>query len=103
MKQGNAEVIGLTALTWLIGNDELLPVFMGATGAGVDDLKAGANSPEFLGSLLDFLMMNDAWVVDFCDANGLDYEQPMRARQALPGGMDTSWTRPKFAKKGKEL
>jgi hypothetical protein len=36
--------------------------------------------------VLDFLLMDDAWVVAFCDAAGLPYEAPMRARAALPGG-----------------
>jgi hypothetical protein len=37
-------------------------------------------------------MMDDVWVVQFCDAAGLAYEVPMRARQSLPGGADVSWT-----------
>ncbi len=87
-----AEVIGLKALAWLMTNDELLPVFMGATGAAEADLRENAGDPEFLGSLLDFLTMDDAWVVQFCDQAGLDYEVPMRARMALPGGAQVHWT-----------
>jgi hypothetical protein len=37
-------------------------------------------------------MMDDAWVVAFCDAAGLPYEAPMRARAALPGGGQVHWT-----------
>ena len=51
-----------------------------------------ATEPEFLGAVLDFLMMDDAWVVGFCDAQGLKYETPMMARAALPGGAQMSWT-----------
>ncbi|MGO4915802.1 DUF3572 domain-containing protein [Pseudogemmobacter sp. W21_MBD1_M6] len=92
MKQDQAETIALRVLGWLVGNDDLLPAFMGATGAADEDLKARATEPEFLGSVLDFLMMDDVWVVQFCDAAGLAYEVPMRARQSLPGGADVSWT-----------
>ena len=87
-----AEQTALMALTWLVGNDELLPVFMGATGAGADDMRAGAANAEFLASVLDFLMMNDAWVIAFCDAQTLPYDAVMKARQSLPGGADVSWT-----------
>jgi hypothetical protein len=87
-----AEVIALKALAWLMTNDELLPVFMGATGAAEADLRASAADPEFLGSLLDFLTMDDAWVVEFCDQAGLSYEAPMMARMALPGGAQVHWT-----------
>ncbi len=92
MKQESAETIALNALGWLAGNDELLPVFLGATGATEDDLRSRAADPAFLGAVLDFLTMNDAWVVAFCDQAGLDYDTPMGARQALPGGDQVHWT-----------
>ncbi|UWQ06851.1 DUF3572 domain-containing protein [Aliiroseovarius crassostreae] len=92
MKPEDAEVIGLTALTWLVGNEELLPVFLGASGAGIDDLKQGAGNPEFLAAVLDFLTMDDDWVVEFCRANTLPFDGPMRARHALPGGGQMNWT-----------
>ncbi len=88
----SAETIALQALGWLAANEELMPVFLGATGASVDDLKAQAGDPAFLGSVLDFITMDDAWVVSFCDTIGLDYTQPMMARQALPGGAQMNWT-----------
>ena len=89
---GNGEKIALKALLWLLGNDDLLPVFMGATGVGAEDMRAGAQDPVFLASVLDFLMMDDAWVVAFCDTEAMPYEAPMRARQSLPGGGDVHWT-----------
>lgn len=92
MQRDAAETVGLRALAWLAGNDELLPVFLGSTGASLDDLRAGAGDAAFLGSVLDFVMMDDAWVVAFCDAAGLAYEAPMRARAALPGGGQMHWT-----------
>lgn len=92
MKQESAETIGLRALGWLAGNDELLPVFLGSTGGDIADLRAGAGSPEFLAAVLDFITMDDTWVMAFCDAEGLAYDQPMAARQALPGGGDMHWT-----------
>ena len=91
-KQEFAETVGLQCLAWLISNEGLLPVFMGATGISEADIKERAQDPDFLASVLDFLMMDDAWVVAFCDANGLSNETPMRARAALPGGMQVEWT-----------
>jgi len=91
-KPSNAEIIALRALEWLAGNDELFPVFLGATGASVNDLANSARDPEFLGSVLDFLVMDDAWVIAFCDDAGLAYEVPMQARAGLPGGANMHWT-----------
>lgn len=90
--QESAETLGLQALAWLAGNEELLPVFLGSTGASVEDLRHGAGQPEFLGSVLDFLLMDDDWVIAFCDAVGAPYTRPAEARAVLPGGAATHWT-----------
>ena len=87
-----AETVGLKALAWLAGNDELLPVFLGATGANAEDLRNQAGDPAFLASVLDFVTMDDAWVTAFCDSAGLSYDTPLRARQALPGAEQVHWT-----------
>jgi hypothetical protein len=92
MSQESAETVALQALGWLAGNEDLLPVFLGATGASEADVRSGASDPAFLGGLLDFLMMDDAWVISFCDSVSMPYERIMQARYALPGGEQVSWT-----------
>lgn len=88
----SAEVIALNALGWLAGNEDLLPVFQGSTGASEGDIRAGARDPAFLGSVLDFIMLDDVWVVDCCTVLGIANETLMAARQALPGGEQVNWT-----------
>lgn len=92
MSQESAEVVALQALAWLAGKEDLLPVFLGATGASETDVRAGAADPTFLGAVLDFILMDDAWIKEMCDANALSYEMPMTARAALPGGEAVHWT-----------
>jgi hypothetical protein len=92
MQAAAAETVALQALAWLVGNDDLLPVFLGASGAGLAELAAGAGQPELQAAVLDFLLMDDAWVTAFCDAAGLRYEDPLQARMALPGGQVDHWT-----------
>lgn len=92
MSPDEAETTALRALAWLLANEDLLPVFLGATGAGPDDLRARAADPEFLGAVLDFLVMDDAWVIGFCTDAGLPFDRPVAARAALPGGAQTHWT-----------
>lgn len=92
MTQDLAETVALEALGWLAGHDDLLPVFLGASGASEADLRARAADPEFLGAVLDFVAMDDAWITAFCDARGIGYDVPMRARAALPGGTEMHWT-----------
>ena len=92
LSQDAAELLAINALSWLVGHDELLPVFLGATGAGEDDLRARAKDAEFLASVLDFLLMDDAWITEFCQSDGYNHDFPIRARAALPGGAQINWT-----------
>lgn len=87
-----AEKLAIDALAWLAANDELCPVFLGSTGAAAEDLRSLAGDPAFLASVLDFITMDDAWVIAFCDSEGLKYEDPLRARYALPGAEQVHWT-----------
>ncbi len=92
LSRDSAELLAIEALSWLLTNDDLLPVFLGSTGANADDLRARAQDPDFLASVLDFLLMDDAWIMAFCQ--GADYtpDFPLRARAALPGGAAVNWT-----------
>ncbi len=92
MTPDRAETIALRALTWLVGHDDLRPVFLGATGASPEDLRTRVGEPSFLAAVLSFLTMDDAWVVAFCDAEGFAYDEPLRARHALPGQGEVHWT-----------
>ncbi|KIC47104.1 hypothetical protein RA28_05235 [Ruegeria sp. ANG-S4] len=88
----SAETLALNALSWLVGNEDLLPVFLGATGASAQDLRDRAGEAEFLASVLDFITMEDAWVVAFCDANSVPYDLPSQARLVLSGNSEMHWT-----------
>ena len=92
MSPDRAQTIALQALAWLVANDDLCPTFMGATGTSIDDLRNRVGEVEFQTSVLDFLTMDDAWVMAFCDDAGLPYEDPLTARYALPGQGQVHWT-----------
>lgn len=87
-----AETLALQALAWIAGQDDLLGAFLGASGMSEGDLKKSAGSPEVLGAVLDFLMLDDAWVIGFCDTIHLPYDRVAMARAALPGGQQHHWT-----------
>jgi len=92
MQSQQAETLALQALQWLADDDELCGLFLGSSGLAVADLHAAAGDSAFLGSVLDFVLMRDDWVIRFCDACDLAYDAPMRARQMLPGGEVVNWT-----------
>jgi hypothetical protein len=91
-KRESAETMALQAFAWLLAQDDLVGIFLNATGAGQGELAALAGDPVFLGAVLDFLMEHDARVIGFCDAASLPYTAVMQARAALPGGDLPNWT-----------
>lgn len=91
MKQDQAEIIAIQALGWLAGEEDLLTVFLGSTGLDPKDLTAAAEDVGFLGSVLDFILLDDSHVTGFCDAANLPYDLPKTARFNLPGGSSLDW------------
>lgn len=87
-----AQVLAIEALGWIAADDEIFPQFLASTGASLGDLRARAADTEFLAAVLDFLMLDDRWVVAFCDAGGHAYTALQAARAALPGGAELHWT-----------
>ncbi len=92
MQQDFAETQALALLAWLAGEDDILPVFMGATGVSQDDLRARAAEPEFLASVMDFLLMDDTWVLKGAEATGIAAQDFAMIRAGLPGGDLPNWT-----------
>jgi hypothetical protein len=92
MKQDFAEIGAMRVLAWLVGRDDLVEVFLGSSGASLDDLRARAAEPEFLASVLDFILMDDAWVLSCAEALEIRPEAVVQLRQALPGGGLPNWT-----------
>lgn len=91
-RRESAETLALQAFAWLLAQDDLVGVFLNATGAGQGELAALAGDPVFLGAVLDFLMEDDARVIGFCDTASLPYTAVMQARAGLPGGALPNWT-----------
>lgn len=92
MDRNWAETVALEALGWLVGNEELLPVFLGSSGVSVEQLRHDAGSSDVLAAVLDFITMDDAWVLAFAQSTGTAPEAPMRARTVLAGTSETHWT-----------
>lgn len=87
-----AELIAIQALGWLSNQDDLLMTFLGATGSGLDDVRNRAGDPEFLASVMDFILMDDTWIKDLCDQLSMPYDAIQHIRMALPGGSLPNWT-----------
>lgn len=90
MSEEQAETIALQALSFLAQDEQLLDHFLKASGLRAEDLKKRFREPDLLGGVLDIILGNDSVLLDFCNAVSLSPETLIKARQALPGGIDYS-------------
>lgn len=88
----SAETLAAQVFSWATEDADRLNAFMAMTGASPADLVRNITSPAFLGTVLDFLLTDDAMIKDFCDTRGLPYTAPKQARAMLPGGEIWNWT-----------
>ena len=87
-----AETRALEVLTWVLSEGDLIQVFMGATGASQNDLRSHTLSHEFLISILDFVLMDDRWVISCSKFLNIDPSQIQLIRMSLDGGQEVKWT-----------
>tara|TARA_B100001939_G_scaffold172262_1_gene148453 strand:+ start:1251 stop:1484 length:234 start_codon:yes stop_codon:yes gene_type:complete len=74
------------------GKRRIIAGFLGLNRNQRRKLKADIEDPSLLVSVLDFILMEDQWVIDFCDAVGFDPHKLQAVRSALPGGETLHWT-----------
>jgi hypothetical protein len=78
-----AEIVAIQALSFVAGDPERLGLFLAESGLGPETLRSAAADPQFLGSVLDFVLRDDATVKAFADASKLHPTNIAAARQAL--------------------
>jgi hypothetical protein len=91
-RQDSAESLALQVLGWLAGQDEVFGAFLAHAGANAAEIRARVADPDLLGAVLDFLLSDEALLVQFCADAGIRPETPMQARMMLPGGELPNWT-----------
>ena len=92
MNREIAETRALEVLTWVLSQDDLIKVFMGATGASQDDFRSNTSNHEFLISILDFVLMDDNWVISCSKFMNIDPSQIQVIKMSLDGGQEVNWT-----------
>lgn len=92
MTTDDAITIAYGCAAWMAQTDDMLRHFLGASGMDAATLKQTLADPEVLGSVLDFVLQEDAWVVGCSDHIGCAPTDIALARQVLPGGQQPNWT-----------
>jgi hypothetical protein len=90
---GRSAAIALAreALLYVTERPEEMAGFLGWSGVAPSALRARADDPEFLGFVLDFILLDEARSRDFVEGEGMRPDAARRARAALPGGDAPEW------------
>ncbi len=97
MQHSRAREIAGDTLIWLCGSEDLLPVFLAASGAIAQDLRAALAATEgpdaaLSAAALDFVLMQDTTVLDCARALDLPPEELAQAQAVLAGQGQRHWT-----------
>ena len=85
-----AEIVAIQALGFIAGDPERLGLFLAESGIGPETLRTAAADPQFLASVLDFVLRDDATVKAFAAASELHPTNIAAAREVLG---DPHWER----------
>ena len=83
MNSESAEVLALHALAHVVGDEKALRTLLTQTGLSGTDIRAAAESREFLAGVLDFLTRHEEFLVTFCEAEDVRPESVARAHLIL--------------------
>ena len=81
MERDAAETIALQALAFVAADADQLERLLAETGLVAAEIRANAADPVLLGGVLDFVLSNEARLLDFCASAGID-----RASRSAPVG-----------------
>jgi hypothetical protein len=85
-----AEIVAVQALGFIAGDPERLGLFLAESGIGPETLRTAAADPQFLASVLDFVLRDDATVKAFANVSQLHPTNIAAAREVLG---DSKWER----------
>ena len=81
----SARSLAVSALAFIGADSDRLNRFLSLTGLGPDNLRTAAADPAFLGSMLDYLVGDEALLVEFAADARIKPEAVARAHAVLCG------------------
>ena len=85
MTRDKAETLALDALAYLAADADAFGRFADLSGLDPKSAAARAGEPDFLASVLDFLLTDEVLLACFCDDASIDPRQVHLARHLLSG------------------
>jgi hypothetical protein len=88
MTPERAEILSLEGLGWLAADEDALVRFLSSSGAGIAELRQGAESRDTLLAVVEFLLAHEDLMLRFREATGVEPVALHQARHVLSGACD---------------
>jgi hypothetical protein len=85
MTPQTAEIIAFKALAFLVNSPDSMARFLDLSGLDAATLRARAEEPEMLSSIIDFLLRDEELVVRFCSEESIPARDVHMAKHILSG------------------
>ncbi len=81
--EDHASSLAIDALSFVAADTVLFNRFLRLTGLELENLRAAAGEPAFLAGVLDFVIADEATLIDFATEAGVEPQAVVAARRAL--------------------
>ena len=92
MDQNRAEILAINGLSYVVADEKCLIGYLNLSGTSLEQLKNCMTNPESmpstLGSIMDFLLQNEPYLIEFCESQNIDPNDIAKARRLFPGAID---------------
>lgn len=84
-----AEIIAINGLSFIASDEKYLAIYLNLSGLDMNTLRDNVSNPskmaEALAGILDFLMNNENFLLEFAETYEIEPHDISRARQHFPG------------------
>lgn len=91
MDYDRAEIIAINGLSFIASDEKYLGGYLNLSGTNIEQLRENtanpSTMPQILASILDYLLQNEKYLVEFSQAYQIDPADIAKARQLFPGAI----------------
>lgn len=91
MDYDRAEIIAINALSFVASDEKILAGYLNLSGTDLNQIKENLANPEtmtgVLSGVLDYLLQNEKYLIDFSEESQLDPKEISAARHCFPGAI----------------
>ncbi len=91
MDTDRAEIIAINSLSFIASNEKYLAGYLNLSGSDLNILRKNLQNPQtsqnIYASILDYLLQNEKYLIEYCEEYDINPLDIRRARNVFPGAV----------------